>query len=179
MTWSTLKHSGEPALRSLQENSRVGDSHANGAAARAVLARVGQVCLANAMLELRLGYRPKGSHGTASWLMEHSADLVFKYTMDRDSRMPHGRRDVERVTYDTAVFCERVNCNISIHASPDHGLVFSSLSCVPLYFHPFFSDGSNFTASRSSKEMICASGFKVVSRTTSEAYSAAQGQKEE
>lgn len=99
-----LKCGSEPALKSVQEevrrlrkeptildNSRVGDSRANGAAERAVQAIGEQVRVMRYGPESRLGANLKGSHAVTCWLVEHSADVLNKHSVGSDGRTPHER----------------------------------------------------------------------------------------
>ena len=99
-----LKCDGEPALVNVQkevvrlrekptqkENSPAGDSKANGVSERAVRAFGDQLRAVRGGLELRLGVRIPGKHCITSWMIEHSADLLNKFSVGADGRTAYKR----------------------------------------------------------------------------------------
>lgn len=64
--------------------------------------------------ESRLGGKVKGSHALTFWLVEHSADLLSKYSDRADGRVPYERWKGKPVKQVTAEFGEKVHYHINL-----------------------------------------------------------------
>ena len=117
-----LKSDGEAALKSIQaevklrreqptvlENSPTGDSRSNGVAERAVQAIQEQTRVMRHALEARLGANINGNHPVITWLIEHAADVLNKYSIGEDGKTPYERVKGNTYTADEVEFGERVH----------------------------------------------------------------------
>lgn len=122
-----LKRDGGPALKSVQEevrrlrkepamvdNSRVGDSHATGAAERPVQSIGEQVRVMTYGVGSRLGVKLKWSHAVACWPVEHSADVLNKHTDGSDGRTPYEPWKGKAMKQPTAEFGEKLHYKINL-----------------------------------------------------------------
>ena len=82
------------------ENSAVGASASNGRAERAVQAVEDLVRTLKAALESRLDWKIPSSHPVVRWIVEHAADVMNKYAVNKSGMSPyeelHGRKAHER-----------------------------------------------------------------------------------
>ena len=126
-----LKCDGEPALKAvqeevsrqrvgqtLQENSPVGDSQANGAAERAVQSVSEQVRVVRLGLEQRLGVQVPGAHPLTTWIVEHASDMLNKFMKGDDGKTPYQRLRGKTFQGTTVEFGERVHYLENIKGAP-------------------------------------------------------------
>ena len=88
------------AVVAVPEHSAVGESASNARAERTVQMVEDQLRVCKAALESRLGSRVSCSHPVIRWLVEHCADIMNRFSVNKTGMSPyeelHGKKAVER-----------------------------------------------------------------------------------
>ena len=89
-----------PVRRGVLENIAVGESQSNGRAERAVQTVEDLLRTHKLSLESKIKARLPSNHPVLRWLVEHTADILTKYTINSTAQSPceelHGRKARER-----------------------------------------------------------------------------------